>query len=270
MTQALIARPLPHSPPPSRFLQAPRPILCNTCALMFFRPSLLLASVLLTSSASVFAAGFDDCPQFFHGKAPSTNAYSQLRPLCFEEFAVLHSGQTKTPIFVIQQLNAKILDKAKDLKRSDKFYEEARLPEAERAQLSDYRRSGLSRGHMAGAADMGTKFGKAQSYSLANMVPQDPTQNGKPWSQIEQDTRRYIRRAKGDVYVITGPVFSSHKPRTIGEGKVWVPDAVFKMVFDPSTNQRWVHLQDNKASTRAGEPLSYEAFVQKTGIRLLD
>lgn len=237
---------------------------------MFFRPITLLAPTLLLSAATAFAAGFDDCPQFFEGKPPVIEGFGQQRALCFEEFAVLHSGQTKTPLYTAQRLNAKVLDKAKDLKRIDKFYEEARLPEAERALLSDYRRSGLSRGHMASAADMGTKFGKAQSYSLANMVPQDPTQNGKPWSQIEQDTRRYIRRASGDVYVITGPVFSSSKPRTIGAGKVRVPDAVFKMVYDPATKQRWVHLQDNKKTTKADKPISYDEFVQRTGIRLID
>ena len=237
---------------------------------MFSRISLLLAPALLASTATAFAAGFDDCPQFFSGKPPAISGFGQQRALCFEEFAVLHSGQTKTPLYTAQRLNAKMLNKAKDLKRSDKFYEEARLPEAERALLSDYRRSGLSRGHMAAAGDMGTKFGKAQSYSLANMVPQDPTQNGKPWSQIEQDTRRYIRRAKGDVYVITGPVFSSSKPRTIGDGQVWVPDAVFKMVYDPATGQRWVHLQANKSSTKAGKPISYDEFVQRTGIKLIN
>ncbi len=79
---------------------------------------------------------------------------------------------------------------------------------------------------------------KARGYSLANMVPQDPAQNGKPSPQIEQDTRRYIRRTQGAVYVITGPVFSSSKPRTIGAGQVRVPDAVFKMVYDLFTHQR--------------------------------
>jgi len=225
--------------------------------------------MLLCAAAPALAAGFDDCPQFFAGKPPSTSAYGQLRQICLDEFAVLHSGQTKTPIFVAQRLNARMLDKAKDLKRSDKFYAESRLPSADRAQLSDYKHSGFSRGHMAAAGDMSTKQGKAQSYSLANMVPQDPTQNGKPWSQIEQDTRRYIRRAQGDVFVITGPVFGKQR-RTIGEGQVWVPDAVFKMVYDPATGQRWVHLQDNQPSAKAGKPLSYEEFVQRTGIRLLD
>ena len=113
---------------------------------MFFRPSFLLAPALLSCAATAFAAGFDDCPQFFSGKPPVIQGYGQQRALCFEEFAVLHSGQTKTPLYTAQRLNARMLNKAKDLKRNDKFYEDARLPESERALLSDYRRSGCSRG----------------------------------------------------------------------------------------------------------------------------
>ena len=238
---------------------------------MFSRISLLIAPALLSSAATAFAAGFDDCPQFFAGKPPTINGFGQQRALCFEEFAVLHSGQTKTPLYTAQRLNAQMLNLAKDLKRSDKFYEEARLPARERALLSDYRRSGLSRGHMAPAADMASPEAMAQSFSLANMVPQNQTQNAGPWAKIEHDTRQYVLRAKGDVFVITGPVFSnSSQPRTIGDGKVWVPDAVFKMVYDPATGQRWVHLQDNDPATRVSAPLSYEEFVRKTGIKLLD
>lgn len=39
--------------------------------------------------------------------------------------------------------------------------------------------------------------GKALSFSFANVVPQDSGHNSGAWSKIEQDTRRYIRRAKG-------------------------------------------------------------------------
>jgi endonuclease G len=39
------------------------------------------------------------------------------------------------------------------------------------------------------------------------MVPQNPKNNQKTWNSIEVATRKYIKRAVGDVYVITGPVF---------------------------------------------------------------
>jgi hypothetical protein len=59
----------------------------------------------------------------------------------------------------------------------------------------------------------------AQSFSLANMTPQAPKNNREAWSSIESATRKYAMRAKGDVYVISGPVFSD-RPQTIGAGRL--------------------------------------------------
>jgi len=99
-------------------------------------------------------------------------------------------------------LNRAIIEK--DIVRGDHFYVEARLPKSERTSLEDYRGSGFDRGHMAPAADMGTNEAMAQSFSLANIVPQAPINNRKTWAKIEKDTRKYVMRATGDVYVITG------------------------------------------------------------------
>ena len=227
--------------------------------------ALLLVALPLLASAS----GFADCPQFFPGgRAPTISAQPQQRELCFSEFAVLHSGATKTPVFVAQRLNAQMLDQGRELKRHDRFYPEARLPRAERAELEDYKRSGYSRGHMAPAGDMATPEGKAQSFSLANMAPQDPKHNGGAWARIEKDTRRYIERARGDVYVITGPLFEGvHE--SIGPNSVHVPSHFFKLVYDATTGRSWVHLQRNAADERAGPPISYEDFVRRTGLRML-
>lgn len=211
---------------------------------------------------------FSDCPQFFpKGSPPVVPATQTLRELCFSTFAVLHNGQTKTPVFVAERLNRKLLAQAQGLERTDRFYAEARVPRAERAELDDYRGSGYSRGHMAPAGDMSTREAMAQSFSLANMVPQDQTHNAGPWSRIEQDTRRYVMRASGDVYVFTGPYYGE-KPKAIGSG-VAVPSYLYKVVYDPATGRSWAHWQANSANTTAGAPISYEEFVRRTGMRLL-
>lgn len=212
---------------------------------------------------------YAQCPQFFPaGRLPIVPAAPALRELCFTAFAVLHSGQTKTPVFVVERLNRQQLEQARGVSRTDRFYAEARLPRAERAELADYRNSGYSRGHMAPAGNMATPEAMAQSFSLANMVPQNQTHNAGAWSRIEEDTRRYVRRARGDVYVFTGTVYAAPM-QTIGANRVAVPDHLFKLVYDPATGRSWVHWQANHPDTRPGPPISYSEFVRRTGLYLL-
>ena len=220
-------------------------------------------------------AGFDQCRQFFPGELPRVPQarLAQARDLCYDAFALLHSGQTKTPVFVVERLTREVLEDAADEKRGNRFFPDARLPSRERATLEDYKGSGFDRGHMAPAADMPTAAANDQSFSLANMVPQARINNQRTWAGIEKDTRRYVRRAQGPVYVFTGPVYAgepaSGAVRTIGPGKVWVPTHLFKLVYDPGTRRAWAHWVENTDEARAGKPISYRELVERTGIEFL-
>jgi endonuclease G len=240
----------------------------------------LLAALLLSLGVSFTATGkesttratgFQACPQFFMGGVPPRLPDPQRlapRALCYDAFAVFHSGATKTPVFVAQRLNRTNLQDAKGEKRTNRFFADARLPSAERAQLEDYKGSGFDRGHMAPAGDMPTAQAMAQSFSLANMVPQAPKNNQRSWNGIEQATRKYVMRAQGDVYVISGPVFDG-KPNTMGPGKVWVPKYLYKLVYDSVTGRAWAHWIENTDEARAGRPITYEELVRRTGIEFL-
>ncbi|SFC33755.1 endonuclease G [Polaromonas sp. OV174] len=215
------------------------------------------------------ASGFAACPQFFAGGVPPfAPRVPKQRELCYEAFAILHSGSTRTPVFVAERLNRQLLLQARDQKRSDRFFADARLPRAERAELSDYKGSGYARGHMAPAGDMFSPTAMDQSFSLANMVPQNSQQNSGSWAKIEKDTRSYIMRAKGDVYVITGPVFEPGGP-TIGANQVRVPTHMFKLVYDATTQRAWAHWQPNSADARPGKPISYGELERRTGMEWL-
>ena len=212
---------------------------------------------------------FANCPQFFApGGMPAVPSAPRLRELCFDSFAVLHSGQTRTPLIVAERLNRRMLQQGQGLARSDRFYADARVPSFERAELDDYRGSGYSRGHLAPAGDMPTPAAMAQSFSLANMVPQDQTHNAGPWASIEADTRAYALRAAGDVFVITGAVFGQGRQRLIG-GRVAVPTHLFKLVYDPQRKRAWAHWQANAADTQVGRPISYAELVKRTNMELL-
>ena len=179
----------------------------------------------------------------------------------------MHSAKTKTPVYTVEKLNRKRLLKARAHQRTNRFYAEARLPGLERAQLSDYQGSGFDRGHQAPAGDMPNETAMAQSFSLANMVPQNRQHNRETWNKIEQDTRKYVMRSQSDVYVFTGPYFGP-QPSTIGNG-VWVPDVVWKLVYNPDTGERWVHWSNNRANETISPSISYEEFVLRTGLQLL-
>lgn len=232
---------------------------------------LLTTVVFFATVGTAFAAdtNFAECGQMFaNGKPPVVPAQTetQARALCFSAFAVLYSGKSHTPIYVAERLNRAVLLDARNNQRTNRFFADARLPHTERAELADYHNSGFDRGHMAPAGDMATDESMAQSFSLANMVPQYPVNNRKAWASIEKATRKYVMRAAGDVYVITGPMFDSDTPPTIGPHRVWVPQHLFKLVYDPSTNRAWAHWLDNRDDARVGKPISYEELVRRTGI----
>ncbi|OWY28822.1 DNA/RNA non-specific endonuclease [Herbaspirillum robiniae] len=212
---------------------------------------------------------FSQCPQFFPGaRPPQLPAGAHLRELCFSAFAILYNTQTKTPFIAVERLNRATLIHARDQHRTNRFYAESRLPRAARAALDDYKGSGYARGHMAPAGDMSTPESMAQSFSLANMVPQNQAHNSGPWSKIEQDTRKYVMRAQGDVFVYTGPLFES-SIGTIGRGRIAVPDHIFKLIYDVNNGRSWAYVQPNRADTRTGPPIDYDAFVRRTGLHLL-
>jgi len=67
------------------------------------------------------------------------------RELCYDACAVLHSGESKTAVFVAEKLNKASIADA-DEKRTNKFFPDARLRSAERATLHDYKGIGFDRG----------------------------------------------------------------------------------------------------------------------------
>ncbi|GGX41479.1 DNA/RNA non-specific endonuclease [Undibacterium squillarum] len=232
---------------------------------------LTLALALLLSTTLSFAADFSNCREFFaKGEPPVIQDPAPLktRALCFSEFAVMHSGRSRTPLYVAERINRSTLSDGKDLERTNRFYADARLPRSERAELDDYKGSGYDRGHMAPAANRYSPEGMAQSFSLANMVPQNQENNRKTWAGIEKSARKYASRATGDVYIISGPVFPA-QPQTIGSNKVWVPHILYKLIYDPATNKAWAYWVENTEDAKAGKPITYQELVQRTGIRFL-
>ncbi|WP_161993598.1 DNA/RNA non-specific endonuclease [Muricoccus nepalensis] len=215
------------------------------------RPSLraiglaLLLGLLLASPPAVAAPSA--CPEHFaNGSAPGIlrpALAARVRELCFEGYAVLHSGVSRTPLAVAEHLTRARMAGAREVGRDGTFHEEERLPYDERAQLADYARSGFDRGHMAPSGDMATPTSMVESFSLANMVPQHPASNRCIWEGIESAVRRFAAD-EGEVYVVTGPVFAGESLERIG-GRVLVPTSLYKAVYAPRRGAAAAYLAPN-------------------------
>src|SRR3954469_18022911 len=207
--------------------------------------TLLLAVMLLTTGAA--QASSTACPQhFLNGQAPlltNPKLAAKTRELCFSGYAVLHSGVTRTPLWSAEHLTRARIEAARQTARVNTFHPDPNLPESERAELSDYVRSGFDRGHMAPSGDMPDPQSQDESFSLANMIPQNPDNNRHLWEAIERAVRDLALR-DGEVYVVTGPIFAGANVQAL-KGRVLVPTQIFKAVYDPKRNGAAAYVVQN-------------------------
>jgi endonuclease G len=136
-----------------------------------------------------------------------------------------------------------------------KFRQEPNLPVSSPGALDDdYQGEGFDRGHQAPSADYKSSADlMADTFFLSNAVPQEGEGfNQNIWRKLEDRVRK-LAINRGELYVITGPVYQKSRTihisgdvdacgndvdlapldrKTIGSG-VAVPAALFKLIYDP-------------------------------------
>ncbi|WP_374360185.1 DNA/RNA non-specific endonuclease [Pseudoduganella danionis] len=227
----------------------------------------MLAVLLAAGVCAGAVAG--SCPaHYVDGRLPeiqNPRMQAGTAELCYDEFGVMHSGITRTPLWSAEHLTAEQLQSAKTLSRENSFHAETRLPPSARAELSDYARSGYDRGHMAPNGDMPDRPSQHQSFTLANMVPQDGENNRHLWAGIEAVVRKQALK-EGELYVLTGPVFLGANLQKIGN--VLVPSHLYKVVYSPRQRAGAVFFVENRA-TSDYELMSIAQLEARIGINLL-
>ncbi|WP_300760279.1 DNA/RNA non-specific endonuclease [Janthinobacterium sp.] len=230
---------------------------------------LTLACGLLASAFAANLAHADACPAMYvDGRKPEiTNPRMDVETteLCYTVFGVMHSGLTRTPLWSAEHLTASNVAAAQALSRENTFHAERRLPAGQRAELSDYARSGFDRGHMAPNGDMPDRISQQDSFTLANMVPQNSTNNRYVWAGIEGAVRKMAKK-EGDLYVITGPAFIGGNLRKVG--RVLVPSHLYKAVYSPRQRAGAAYFIAN-TDTKDYEILSIAQLEDRIGINLL-
>ena len=168
---------------------------------------------------------------------------TKTQQICYRDFAVMHSGITRTGLWVAEMLTPAKLDQGKAVARKDQFHVDPNVSQADRAELKDYAKSGFDRGHLAPAADMSTVEAQYESFSLANMAPQWPKHNRMTWESIESATRK-LTYQRGALYVVTGVLFQGQQLQQINR-RVLVPTHFYKAIYDPKQQAGAAYLSPN-------------------------
>jgi endonuclease G len=236
---------------------------------------LLLAglAVGLASWAGVAIAADDDCADMlaftgapeYKGSDPPDH-----KILCRDGYVLSHNFERLTPDWVLEVLTPKRFDGNADRKKlGEPFAPDPDLVKAKQkhSDLPDYKASGYDRGHMAPAADMKYKDdAMIESFYLSNMAPQiGPGMNRGIWADLEKMTRR-LTCSRDKLVVISGPIYGD-KPKSIGDDKVAVPIAFYKILYDPDRKRILAFMLPNKSIDKGGQSaqVALQKFLVKPG-----
>lgn len=212
-----------------------------------------------------YAQDLAKCPQHFASGTPPVLVFDKSGkdqyPLCFRAFGLVYSGISKTAIYSAHHLTKTKISQARQMDREDNFRPETRLPRHLQVQNSDYKGYDYDRGHLVPNGDMPNRAEQYDSFSFANIIPQNQEHNRGVWREIESHTRNLAHRY-GEAYVVTGVAFMG-KTQTMNS--VIVPSHLFKAVYIPSQNISAVYFSANNNSQNY-ELIDTTELQNRTGV----
>src|SRR5450830_1952948 len=119
--------------------------------------------------------------------------------------------------------------------------------------------------HMSPNGDMANRAAQAESFSLANMVPQVHTNNAGVWAGIEGAARQ-LAVSEGEVYVVSGPAFIGSDLQRIGN--VLVPTHLWKVLYSPAQHRAGAYVITND-DTRTYSSVTVSDLEKMIGVSLL-
>lgn len=136
--------------------------------------------------------------------------------VCHKGLALQYAAPLRSALWVTEHLQAVKLDENKVKRDRQQFRPDMVLPEGLTPAPERFTNTGYDRGHLAPAADFKENpAGMSHSFYTSNIVPQVPENNRGIWAKLEKNVRAWAQQ-KGEVYVVTGPVFYAN-------GKIGTP-----------------------------------------------
>jgi endonuclease G len=162
----------------------------------------------------------------------STNSNTKL--VCRTGYYLLSDLSAKIPVWVAYTLTPEHAIGC--VTRSNAFSSDKSLDKNLRADPKDYVNSGYDIGHMANDGDMSWDLEvERESFILTNMSPQLPFTNRDIWRELESSVRAWAYERNHTLLIYVGPIYDIKLDKTIGDDKIVIPHAFYKIVIDTTT-----------------------------------
>lgn len=145
-------------------------------------------------------------------------------------YALAYNEQYELAEWVAYELTRNQLNN-NSVRREDSYRSDPKV-ETGSANIQDYRGSGYDRGHLLPVADRKFNFeAMDETFYMSNIAPQIHAFNGGIWRELEELVRDWAIDSR-KIYVVTGPILTQPSRKRIGDNKVMVPKAYYKVILD--------------------------------------
>jgi len=225
--------------------------------------TMFLAS-LLPSMAHASALG--DCNNQIKYGAPSNSGIL----LCRLAYVLSYNSAYKAPNWVGYHLTKAEIHG--NFLRTHDFIPDPEISHNNQANVRDYHHDGYVPAQLVPAKDMiWSARAMNESYLLSSVVPMKRDVYRGMWEALQKRVRNWVE-SRGELYIVTGPVYDSPTPRTIGANHVAVPSAIFEVVFDPVQVDAIAFIIPNHAEHSKNLPnfiTSVNEVEKRTGLNFL-
>lgn len=240
---------------------------------------LALVAFAIAATPAFADADFSKCESKYAamGLPQMKNDGSETGPIaiCRAGYAVAFNPDTHNPDWVIEHVQQAWLTGS--AKRSNQFKEDTSIGPGLSATNKDYTGQGFDRGHQAPAGDFKSSQAMTdESFFFTNMAPQVGIGfNRNIWKDLETEVRSWVQcGGRSELYVVTGPVYNDTAERWLPKGgkHVRVPDAFFKVIYDPAGGRALGMLLPNQKLDSENLPkyaVPITTIEKQTGIKFL-
>lgn len=202
-------------------------------------------------AAPVAPAAPANCNSFYHGgQAPTLPGQTdQGRIFCHMIYSVAYSPVKLNPYWSAQHLTRADVVRGDSVFRIalSTFAPEPALTPAQQAADSEFDHNDWDKGHMAPANDAPDEASQRDTFMLSNAVPQHFKLNRFLWARLEASVHQ-LATDHGEVYIVTGPIFSATAALPPMGGRVPIPRYTYKAVYIPATRVAIGFIAENDAT----------------------